>query len=117
MNFSGQCKLLKIYLSEDSRYKGHNLYHALVQKLRDIGMAGVTVTRGIEGFGQQRRLHGTKFIDISLSLPIIVEVVDIPERINMAVPIVEEMVNEGLIMVTDVHVIKYGARHLEDKTE
>ena len=117
MNFSGQCKILKIYLSEDSRYKGHNLYHALVQKLREIGMAGVTVTRGIEGFGQQRRLHGTKFIDISLSLPIIVEVVDIPERIEMAIPLVEEMVNEGLIMVTDVNVIKYGTQQFDKKTE
>lgn len=108
MNFSGKCKILKIYVSEDSKYKGHNLYHALVLKLREIGMAGVTVTRGIEGFGQEKRLHTTKILDLSLSLPIIIEVVDIPERIEKAIPIVEGMVNEGLIMVTDVNVIKYG---------
>jgi len=108
MKFSGKCKILKIYISEDSKYKGHNLYHALVFKLREIGMAGVTVTRGIEGFGQEKRLHTTRILDLTLSLPIIVEVVDIPERIEKAIPVVEEMVNEGLIMVTDVDVIKYG---------
>jgi len=113
MNFSGKCKILKIYISEDSKYKGHNLYHALVLKLKEIGMAGVTVTRGIEGFGQEKRLHTTRILDLTLSLPIIVEVVDIPERIEQAIPAVEEMVNEGLIMVTDVNVIKYGKEQFD----
>jgi uncharacterized protein len=119
MKLSGKCKILKIYISEDSKYKGHNLYHALVFKLREIGMAGVTVTRGIEGFGQEKRLHTTRILDLSLSLPIIVEVIDIPERIEKAIPVIEEMVNEGLIMVTDVHVVKYGKEQLngEDKAE
>lgn len=112
MSLSGKCKLLKIYISEDSKYKSHNLYHALVLKLREMGMAGVTVTRGIEGFGQEKRLHTTRILDLTLSLPIIVEVVDIPERIEKAIPVVEGMVNEGLIMVTDVNVIKYGKDQL-----
>lgn len=117
MNFSGNCKILKIYISEDSKYHGHNLYHALVLKLKELGMAGVTVTRGIEGFGQEKRLHSTRLLDLTLNLPIIVEVVDIPERIGKAIPVVEEMVNEGLIMVTDVNVVKYGRKQLDDKTE
>ena len=117
MNFQGQCKLMKIYVSEDSKYKGHNLYHALVFKLREIGMAGVTVTRGIEGFGQEKRLHSTRILDLTLSLPIIVEVVDIPERIEKAIPVVEGMVNEGLIMVTDVHVVKYGKEQFDGETK
>lgn len=115
MKFSGKCKILKIYISEDSKYKGHNLYHALVFKLREIGMAGVTVTRGIEGFGQEKRLHTTRILDLTLSLPIIVEVVDIPERIEKAIPVVEEMVNEGLIIVTDVNVIKYGKEQFDNE--
>lgn len=113
MKFSGKCKILKIYISEDSKYKGHNLYHALVFKLRELGMAGATVTRGIEGFGQEKRLHTTRILDLTLSLPIIVEVVDIAERIEKAIPVVEEMVNEGLIMVTDVNVIKYGKEQFD----
>jgi PII-like signaling protein len=110
MELNGTCKLMKIYVSEDSKYKGHNLYHALVLKLREIGMAGVTVTRGIEGFGQEKRLHTTRILDLVLSLPIIVEVVDTPERIGMAIPFVKEIVNEGLVMVTDVDVIGYGTK-------
>jgi len=108
MNLIGECKIIKIYLCEDSKYEGHNLYHALVFKLREIGMAGVTVTRGIEGYGQGKRLHSEHFLDISLQLPVILEVIDTPEKIEMAIPIVKAMVNEGLIIVTDVNVVKYG---------
>jgi hypothetical protein len=108
MDINGHCKIMKIYISEDSKYEGHSLYHALVLKLREIGMAGVTVTRGIEGFGQGRRLHSTHLLDISLQLPIIVEVIDIEERITAVLPVVKEMVNEGLVMVADVAVVKYG---------
>ena len=108
MNLIGACKILKIYISEDSKYEGHALYHALVFKLREIGMAGATVTRGIEGYGQGKRLHSEHFLDISLQLPVILEVIDTQEKIEMAMPIVNGMVNEGLIIVTDVNVIKYG---------
>lgn len=108
MKLEDKCKLLKIYVNEDTKYKGHNLYHAIVLKLREIGMAGVTVIRGIEGFGQGKSIHTTRILDLALSLPIIIEVVDTPERIEIAISVVKKMVNEGLIMVTDVDVIKYG---------
>ena len=108
MKINGQCKLMKIYISEDSMYKGHNLYHALVIKLKEIGLAGVTVTRGIEGYGIGKRLQTARILELSSSLPIIVEVVDLPERIESAMLVVEEMVKEGLVFVTDVNVIKYG---------
>lgn len=117
MKFSGDCKILKIYISESTLYKGHNLYHALVMKLKELGMAGVTVTRGIEGYGQGKRLHTHRLLELSYELPVIVEVIDIPERIAKAIPIVEDMVNEGLVMVTDVHVIKYGKELMEDNRE
>jgi len=108
MALDRNCKLLKIYISEDSKYKGHNLYHALVRRFAEAGMAGVTVTRGMEGFGHEKRLHSTRILDISLKLPVIVEVVDTPEKIETAVTIANEMVNEGMLFVTDVQVIKYG---------
>ena len=102
------CKILKIYVSEDSRYKGHNLYHALVIKLKEIGMAGVTVTRGLESYGKSRAIHNMKILDLSSSLPIIIEVIDETSKIEMAIPIVSEMVNEGLVITFDVNVVKYG---------
>ncbi|MBW9152013.1 DUF190 domain-containing protein [Clostridium estertheticum] len=102
------CKILKIYVSEDSRYKGHNLYHALVIKLKEIGMAGVTVTRGLESYGKSRAIHNMKILDLSSSLPIIIEVIDETSKIEMAIPIVNEMINEGLVITSDVNVVKYG---------
>lgn len=108
MAIARKCKLLKIYISEDSKYKGHSLYHALVRKLAEEGMAGATVTRGIEGFGHEKRLHSSRLIDISLKLPVIVEVVDSPEKIEAVIPVVKAMVNEGMVFLTDVEVIKYG---------
>lgn len=108
MDLNGKCKILKIYISEDSKYKNHNLYHALILKLKETGMAGVTVARGIEGYGQGRRLHTSRILELSASLPIIIEVIDKMEKIEMVIPIVKEMVNEGLVIVTDVDVIKYG---------
>jgi len=108
MSLKGKCRLMKIYISEDSMYKGHSLSHALVLKMKEMGMAGVTVSRGIEGYGKGKRIATARIIDLSSSLPVIVEVIDSPERIESAIPVVEEMVNEGLVMVTDVDVIKYG---------
>jgi len=108
MMLTGTCKILKIYVSEDSRYKGHNLYHALVIKLKEIGMAGVTVTRGLESYGESRAIHNMKILDLSSSLPIIIEVIDENSKIEMAIPIVKEMVNEGLVITSDVNVVKYG---------
>ena len=103
-----KCKILKIYVSEDSRYKGHNLYHAVLFKLKEMGIAGVTVTRGIEGYGKGKALHTARILTLSASLPIIIEAIDTAEQIEKAIPAVEEIVNEGLVMITDVHVIKYG---------
>ncbi|UZQ52677.1 DUF190 domain-containing protein [Clostridium kluyveri] len=62
----------------------------------------------MEGYGKGKRLRTMKILDLSSSLPIIVEAIDVQERIEKAIPAMEEMVNEGLIMVTDVDVIKYG---------
>jgi len=108
MILSDNCKILKIYVSEDSRYKGHNLYHVLVIKLKELGMAGVTVTRGLESYGKSRAIHNVKILDLSSSLPIIIEVIDKAEKIEKAIPLVKEMVNEGLVITMDVNVIKYG---------
>lgn len=103
---AGKCKLLKIYVSEDSKYKNHSLYHEIVHKLKELGAAGVTVSRGIEGYGRSKTLHSSKILDISQSLPIIIEVVDESEKIESIIPELKKIVNEGLMFVTDVEVIK-----------
>lgn len=102
------CQLLKIYVSEDSRYKNHNLYTAVVWKLKEASIAGVTVTRGIEGYGKGKAIHTERILVLSASLPIVIEAIDTAEQIQKVIPIISEMVNEGMMMVTDVNVIRYG---------
>jgi uncharacterized protein len=104
----GKCKLLKIYISESSKYKSHNLTNALIAKFKEIGMAGATVSRGIEGYGQSKAIHSMKVLDLSSSLPIVIELVDTYEMIEQAILIAKEMVNEGLIVTADVEVVKNG---------
>lgn len=104
----GRCKLLKIYISESSKYKSHSLTNALISKFKENGMAGATVSRGIEGYGQSRAMHTMKVLDLSSSLPIIIELVDTIEKIEQAILIAKGMVNEGLIITAEVDVIKNG---------
>jgi PII-like signaling protein len=104
----GKCKLLKIYISEDSKYKKHGLYHEIVHRLKDFGIAGVTVSRGIEGYGQDKVLHSSRVLEISQSLPIVIEAVDEAQKIDDVLPLIEDIVNEGLVLVTEVNVIKQG---------
>ncbi len=108
MKTGDKCQILKIYVSEDSRYKAHNLYNAVVFKLKEMGIAGVTVSRGLLGYGKGKTIRSARILDLSSDLPIIIEAVDTPEQIEKVLPIVSEMVKEGLVMVTNVNVIKYG---------
>lgn len=102
----GNCKLLKIIVSEDSVYKGKSLYSAVVMKLKGLEIAGATVTRGIEGYGKSGRINTERILDLSSSLPVVIEAVDLPEKIADAIPEIEKMVGEGLILTADVHVVK-----------
>lgn len=108
MDLEKNCKILKIYVSEDSKYKGHSLYHAIILKLRELGIAGATVIRGIEGFGQDKRLHTARIVDASLSLPVVIEAIDNEDKINAVIPHIKAMLNEGLMITADINVIKYG---------
>lgn len=108
MKSGDHCQLLKIYISQDTKYKGHNLYTAVVYKLKEFGMAGVTVTRAIEGYGKGKAIHTERISDLSSSLPIIIEAIDTADQIAKVLPAISEMVMEGLVLVTDVNVIKYG---------
>lgn len=105
---TGRCKLLKIYVCENSKYKSHSLANALILKFKQIGMSGATVTRGTEGYGQSKELHKIKMLDLSSCLPIIIEVVDTFDKIEEAILVAKEMVNIGLIIATEVDVIKNG---------
>ncbi len=105
--------LLRIFIGETDRYKGKLLYEAIIQKARELNLAGATVFRGILGFGAHSRLHSAKFLRLSEDEPIVIEIVDTREKIETLIPFLDETVDEGLITMEEVRVIKY--RHKNSK--
>lgn len=109
MKIEGQAKRLRIYIGESDQWRGKALFTAIVERCRREGFAGATVLRGIEGFGAHSRIHTARILQLSEDLPIVVEIVDTPERIDALAPILDEMVQEGLVTIEEVHVLKYTA--------
>jgi uncharacterized protein len=101
--------LLRIFIGESDRWHGTPLYEAIVMKARELHLAGATVIRGPMGFGANSRLHTTKIVRLSEDLPMIVEIVDAKEKIDELMPHIDEMVQEGLVTLEQVQVIKYRA--------
>ena len=107
MNLPEEGQLLRIFLDESDRYQGLPLYEWLVREARKNGMAGATVLRGIAGFGAASRIHTANILRLSLDLPIIVEIVDTPERIETFLPVVDSAVKEGLVTTEKAHIKLY----------
>ncbi len=107
MKIEGEGEVLRIFIGESDRWKGKPLYEAIVLKAREEGLAGATVLRGLEGFGASSRIHTAKVLRLSNDLPIIVEIVDKPERIEGFLPGLDEMVSEGMITLEQVRIIAY----------
>lgn len=103
-------KLLRIFIGENDRWEGKPLFEAIVLKVREMGGAGVTVLRGIEGFGAQSRIHTARILRLSEDLPIVVEIVDTAERIDALLPVLDAMIRDGLVTIEDVHVVRYRPR-------
>lgn len=99
--------LLRIFIGESDRFKSKPLYEAIVLKARELNLAGATVIRGLMGFGADSRMHSAKLLDISLDLPIIIEIVDTEENINKLMPFIDDHIEEGLVTLEKVKVIKY----------
>ena len=102
-------KLLRIFIGESDRWKHQPLYEAIVLKARELGLAGATVLRGPMGFGAKSHLHTSKILRLSMDLPIVIEIVDSEENINKILPVLDEMVQDGLVTLQDVRVLKYRA--------
>jgi len=104
----GLAKMLRIHFGEDDKWKDTPLYRAIVEKCRELDIAGATVFRGIEGYGAStliRKPH--HLLSFSHDAPVMVSVVDSDEKIKKLLPHLDEMVAEGLIAISEVEVIKY----------
>ncbi|MCK5213437.1 MAG: DUF190 domain-containing protein [Dehalococcoidia bacterium] len=115
MKLPYESQLVRIFIGESDRYHGRPLHEAVVQKAREMGMAGATVVHGVMGFGAHSRMHSARILRLSEDLPIIIEIVDKPERIEEFLPLLDEMIGEGLVTLENVKVIAY--RHSGGKDE
>jgi len=98
MKIEGKGKLLKIFIGEPDKWHGESLYHAVLKRVKEQGLAGATIDRGIEGFGANSRVHTSR-----------IEVIDKEEMISQLLEIIEPMITEGLIVIMhDVEIIKYA---------
>jgi PII-like signaling protein len=109
MKTEGQGLLVRIYIGEADTWHGRPLYEAIVHLLRERGIAGATVLRGIEGFGKAARVHTARILRLSEDLPVLIEAVDEEERLRAVLPELDAMVADGLITLERVEVIAYRA--------
>jgi PII-like signaling protein len=99
--------LLRIMLGESDRHGHQPLYEAIVLKLRELGFAGATVLRSPMGFGANSLIHTAKILQLSMDLPMIIEVVDTEEKIQSFLPVLDEMMDGGLVTMEKIKVIHY----------
>jgi uncharacterized protein len=97
-------KILRLHFTERDRYQGKPLYEAIVEKCRELKIAGATVFRGLEGYGETAEIHRSHVL--THDLPIVVQVVDNAENIRRLAPIVEQMMDQGLIAISDVTMLR-----------
>jgi PII-like signaling protein len=99
--------LLRIFIGEDSWYRRQPLYKAIVFKAREMQLGGATVLRGPMGFGQSSHIHTDKILRLSMDLPLVIEIVDSEENINGFLPVLDGMLDKGLVTLEKVKVLQY----------
>ncbi len=104
MRVQQPAKLLRLHFSERDRYNSRPLYEAVVDKCRELHIAGATVFRGMEGFGDSTEIHRARLV--GGEAPIVVQIVDTAEKIAALLPAVEQMIDRGLIAMSDVEAIR-----------
>lgn len=107
MNLPEEGCLLRIFIGESDSFNHKPLYEAIVLKAREAGLAGATVLRGVMGFGKNSILHTAKILRLSEDLPMVVEIVDSKEKVEDFLPLLDEMIRDGLVTVEKVKIIHY----------
>ncbi len=108
----GKAKRLRIYIGDSDQWRGVPLYAALLETLKKKGLAGATVIRGVAGFGAHSRIHTASILSLSTDLPLVIEVIDLEDKIQQAIELISPMVGEGLITLEDIEVLSYLHRYL-----
>ena len=101
--------LLRVFIGESDRHGHQPLYESIVLQAREAGLAGATVLRGVMGFGKHSILHTAKILRLSEDMPMIIEIVDSLEKIEKFLPVLDELIKDGLVTIEKVRVIHYRA--------
>lgn len=115
MKLPYEALLLRILIGESDRVDGKPLYKVIVDEAREQGLAGATVLRGILGFGGSSRIHTSRVLRLSEDLPIVIEIVDTAEKIEAFLPLLDGMIDEGLVTLEKARIIAY--RYRKDEKE
>lgn len=107
MKVEVDAQLVTIYVNSTDQWHGRPLYSAIVQVCQQKGIAGASVTRCVEGYGAGHHLHTMRLLELSENLPVRIEVVDLPERIEPLLAALEGMIGEGLVTVSAVHIVRF----------
>ncbi len=107
MKVEMDAKLITIYVNSTDQWHGQALYSAIVQLCQEMGIAGASVSRCVEGYGAGHQLHTARLLELSENLPVRIEIVDVPERIEPFLDSVQALIGEGLITVSDVHILRF----------
>lgn len=103
------CERLRIYVGERDKYRGKIVYKYIMEKAKEMDLAGCSVFRGVAGFAHDERMQTNILADVIADLPIVIEIIDNPEHIARIIPFVNEAVTQGLVTVDEVRVVRYGA--------
>ncbi len=107
MKIEAEARLVTVYVNSTDQWHGRPLYSAVVALCQEKGIAGATVVRCVEGYGAGHRLHTTRLLELSENLPVRIEIVDLPERIEPLLAALGGMIGEGLVTVSTVHVLRF----------
>jgi len=113
MKMEGKARLMRIYVGESDRWQDKPLHEALVHAMRANDIAGVTVYRGVVGYGAHRRVHKDKPLHLSKDASIMLSAIDTEDKLKAFLPVVDQMVQEGLVVLSDVDIVKYSWRTAE----
>jgi len=110
MKLQGPAERLTIFIGESDQHNHRPLYTEIVERAHNAGLAGATVVRGFEGFGASSRIHTSRILRMSEDLPVIIVIIDEPERIDAFLPVLDELISEGLVVREQIEVVKYVGR-------
>jgi PII-like signaling protein len=106
-DIAGRGVRVRVYFGEHDRYQGTGLWSAFLNFLRAEGAAGATVLRGVGGFGAHSHIHTARLVELSSDLPLVLEWVDTPERVEHLLPRLMAMLDGGLVTTDPVEIVRY----------